>query len=132
MGPYFLHGYSSYAPYAAYNAFPYNYAPYNFGPYSYAPYNYSPYSAAYPYNVATAVVSSVEVAAAPAPLVAAPASTTVYHAAAPVASVAPVAVAAPVVRAPAVETVAKKVTYTHLGAHPITPTTVVQPESRLI
>jgi len=139
--PYFLHGYSSYAPYAAYNAFPYNYAPYNYGPYSYAPYNYSPYSAAYPYNVAPAAVSSVEVAAAPvqavevaapAPLVAAPASTTVYHAAAPVASVAPVAVAAPVVRAPAVETVAKKVTYTHLGAHPITPTTVVQTESRLI
>merc|ERR1711862_1011277 len=96
---------------------------------------------AYPYNVATAVVSSVEVAAAPvqavevaapAPLVAPPASTTVYHAAAPVASVAPVAVAAPVVRAPAVETVAKKVTYTHVGAHPITPSTVVQTESRLI
>jgi hypothetical protein len=42
-------------------------------------------------------------------------------------------VPAPVVHAaPAVHTTAKQVTYTHLGAHPIAPTTVVQTESRLV
>merc|ERR1712173_571174 len=41
--------------------------------------------------------------------------------------------AAPLVHhvAPVVETVSKPVTYTHLGAHPIQPTTVIQTESKL-
>merc|ERR1712013_917174 len=42
--------------------------------------------------------------------------------------------AAPLVHhvAPVVETVSKPVTYTHLGAHPIQPTTVIQTESNLV
>merc|ERR1712174_127668 len=61
-----------------------------------------------------------------------------HYAAAPVVPAAPVVEAAPVVKAapvveaaplvhhvaPGVETVSKPVTYTHLGAHPIQPTTV--------
>merc|ERR1712060_760251 len=50
------------------------------------------------------------------------------HAAPVVAAPAPVVAA----RVPVVENVAKEVTYTHLGAHPIAPTTVVQTESRLV
>jgi hypothetical protein len=38
-------------------------------------------------------------------------------------------VAAPV---PVVKTVSKPVTYTHLGAHPIQPTTVLETESHLV
>jgi hypothetical protein len=87
-----------------YYANPY-YAPH---PYTYSPYAYNPYYAnpyyANPYYAALAP----------------------YYAAAPV--VAP----APVVAAPAVATVAKQVTYTHLGAHPIIPTTVVETEHRLV
>merc|ERR1711863_210855 len=59
----------------------------------------------------------------------------VAHAAPPVHHAAPlVHHAAPLVHhvAPVVETVSKPVTYTHLGAHPIQPTTVIQTESKLV
>merc|ERR1711962_546280 len=120
-----------------YNAFPYAYGAL---PYNYPAFN--PYYAAH----TTVVAAEAPVVAAEAPVVATAAP--VYHAAAPyvaapyVAAAAPyVAHAAPVVAAPApvvaarvpvVENVAKEVTYTHLGAHPIAPTTVVQTESRLV
>merc|ERR1719346_494579 len=45
--------------------------------------------------------------------------------AAPIVEAAPVVAApAPVVAAPLVKTVTKPVTYTHIGAHPVNPTTV--------
>merc|ERR1712127_133784 len=92
--------------YNAYNALPYS-APYTLPyAYNYAPYNYAPYVAA-----PAPVVYNYAPVAAPAPVV--------YN-------------AAPVVAAPVVETTHKQVTYTHLGAHPITPTTVLQSESRLV
>merc|ERR1712128_330152 len=59
----------------------------------------------------------------------------VHHAAPLVHHAAPVFHhAAPLVHhaAPVVETVSKPVTYTHLGAHPIHPTTVIETESRLV
>lgn len=86
--------------------------PYAYGAYPYAAhypyYNYAPYAAYAPYYASYAP----------------------YYAAALAAPVAPVVhpVAAPAV----VETVSKPVTYTHLGAHPIAPTTVIQTEHRLV
>merc|ERR1712012_411040 len=98
-GGYYPYAAAAYAPYSAYNPF-YNY----FGAYAGYPYTYGlgPYS---------------------------------YHAAAPVAPVAapvvkavePAVVAAPVA-APLVKTITKPVTYTHIGAHPVNPTTVLQTE----
>jgi len=124
--------------YNAYNALPYS-APYTLPyAYNYAPYNYAPYVAA-PAPVVEAAPAPV-VEAAPTPVVEAvpallsgpPVRPPVYNYA-PVAAPAPVVYnAAPVVAAPVVETTHKQVTYTHLGAHPITPTTVLQSESRLV
>merc|ERR1719443_1807331 len=98
------YGYNTYAasPYA-YNPF-YNY----FGAYSgyYNPYNYNAY-AAYPYAAPVAAPAPV-VAAAPAPVVA--------------------AAPAPLVAAP-VKQVTRPVTYTHIGAHPVAPTTVLETET---
>jgi len=134
--------------YNAYNAYPFNY---NLFPYSYNP---LAYLNNYEYNVAPAISAPYVAAPAvttthiPAPVAVAPAVATT-HVAAPVAAVhhavasthvsAPVvaahhAFAAPIVaaRVPQVHTVAKEVTYTHLGAHPITPTTVLQTESKLV
>merc|ERR1711876_155142 len=106
------------------------YGQYYNNPYTYNSYN--PYTfGAYPYAYPTAapVVKAAEV---PAPVVKA----------APVALPAPVAalpapyVAAPIVRAPIVEPVvvekAKKVTYTHLGAHPlVNPATILEKTGEL-
>merc|ERR1719343_1837026 len=106
---------------------------YNYGlPYTYAP---APLVEAAPIVKAAPVVEAAPVAV-PAPVVkpAPLAYNTVpvpifHHAAAPLLhATAPIAHAA----APIVETVSKPVTYTHLGAHPIQPTTVVQTESRLV
>ena len=51
--------------------------------------------------------------------------------AAPVAAPAPVVKAAPtpLVAAPVVKSVTKPVTYTHIGAHPVAPTTVLETET---
>ena len=51
--------------------------------------------------------------------------------AAPVAAPAPVvkAAPAPLVAAPVVKSVTKPVTYTHIGAHPVAPTTVLETET---
>ena len=75
----------------------------------------------------------VEVKAAPAPLVAAPAYAP-YVAAPYVAAPAPVVYNTPVVAAPApiVKQISKPVTYTHLGAHPIQPTTVLETETHVV
>jgi hypothetical protein len=107
--PYLLYGnyYGNYYghPYAAYPyaaAYPY----YNYAPYA----AYAPYYASYAPHYAAALTAPVA-----APLVA-PAAPVVHT------------VAAPAV----VETVSKPVTYTHLGAHPIAPTTVIQTEHRLV
>merc|ERR1711963_748369 len=145
---YYNYGYNPYYNY--YNGF-YNYANNPYGPYvapvvktveveapepvevMAAP---APVIAAAPYYynvapVAAPVAAPVEVKAAPAPVIA----SAPYYAAAPVA--APVvyntpAVVAPAPVAPIVEQVSKPVTYTHLGAHPIQPTTVLETESRLV
>merc|ERR1719464_511206 len=97
----YYYGHYGYNAYAA--GLPYAYNPfYNyFGAYSgyFNPYNYNAY-AAY----------------APAPYVAAPA---------PVVEAAP----APLVAAPVVKSVTKPVTYTHIGAHPVAPTTVLETET---
>lgn len=71
----------------------------------YAAYNYAPYAAA-----PAPVVEAAPLAAAPV----VPAAPAVYHA------------------APVVETVSKPVTYTHLGAHPIAPTTVIETKSHVV
>ena len=119
----YYNGYSGYYPYGFYNGF-YNY------PYS-SYYNY-PYSAYTPYVAAPVAPAVKTVAEAPvvkaAPVVAAPApvATPFVYASAPV--VAPVA---PKVT-PVVEETAKPVTYTHLGAHPIHPTTVLEKTSRVV
>jgi hypothetical protein len=137
------YGYNRY--YNRYNGF-YNY-PYNYyGGYGY-PYAYNPYAApAAP--VAVKPVEPVEVKAAPAPVVAAPAPyvaapyaaapyVAAPYAAAPYvahAAPAPVVYNTPVVAAPApiVKQISKPVTYTHLGAHPIQPTTVLETESHVV
>merc|ERR1712117_83223 len=94
---YGFYGYNAY-PYAPYAA-PYTPYAYNALPYAYNPYGYNYFGAyaGYPY-------------------------------AAPVAAPAPVVEAAPAVAAPApvVKTVTKPVTYTHIGAHPAQPTTVLE------
>lgn len=119
----YYNGYSGYYPYGFYNGF-YNY------PYS-SYYNY-PYSAYTPYvaaPVAPAVKTVVEapvVKAAPVVAAPAPVATPFVYASAPV--VAPVV---PKVT-PVVEETAKPVTYTHLGAHPIHPTTVLEKTSRVV
>merc|ERR1712038_1127088 len=130
------YGYNPYYNY--YNGF-YNY-PYNYyGGYGY-PYAYNPYVApAAPVAVKAAEPVEVEEKAAPAPVVA-PYVAAPYVAAPYVAAPAPapvvyntpvVAAPAPVVAAPApvVKQVSKPVTYTHLGAHPIQPTTVLETET---
>merc|ERR1712170_47202 len=110
---YGFYGYNAYpyAPYAApYAPYAYNALPYAYNPYGY---NYFGAYAGYPY-------------AAP---VAAPAPVAPVVEAAPAA--APLVAAAPVVAAPApvVKTVTKPVTYTHIGAHPVQPTTVLETET---
>ena len=113
---YGFYGYNAY-PYASYAA-PYAPYAYNALPYAYNPYGYNYFGAyaGYPYAAPVAapapVAPVVEAAPAAAPLVAA-------------APVAPV-VAAP---APVVKTVTKPVTYTHIGAHPVQPTTVLETET---
>merc|ERR1712037_698981 len=111
---YYNYGYNPY--YNRYNGFYNYYGGYN-GYYNY-PYAYNPYV---PY-VAPAPVEAAEaepeVEAAPVPLVAA----APYYYNTPV-------VAAP---APVVKTVSKPVTYTHLGAHPIQPTTVLETDTHLV
>merc|ERR1719429_145690 len=99
-GGYYPYAAAGYAPYSAYNPF-YNY----FGAYAGYPYTYGlgPYS---------------NHAAAPVAPVAAP----VVKAVEPAVVVAPVA-------APVVKTITKPVTYTHIGAHPVNPTTVLQTET---
>jgi len=121
-------------PYFLYNGF-YGGYPYSAYPYSTAlPYNAYPYAPAYPYNYYNPYnyalpaalpepVEPVEVKAAP--LVAAHVP---YVHTAP----APVVHTVHAAPAPAVHTTTKEVTYTHLGAHPIAPTTVLQTESRLV
>jgi hypothetical protein len=111
--------------YSAYNyASPYGYSAYNpfynyFGAYSGYPYTYGlgPYSAYAGYPYAAPV-------AAPAPLVADPAPV-VKAVAAP----APVAPVVPAPAAPLVKSITKPVTYTHIGAHPVNPTTVLETET---
>merc|ERR1712048_193870 len=119
-GNYYNYGYNPYYNY--YNGF-YNY-PYSnyYGAYRH-PYAYNPYV---PYVAAAPVAAEpaeeaepVEVKAAPVPVVAAP-----YYYNTP-AVVAP----APVAK---VVKVAKPVTYTHLGAHPIQPTTVLEETSQIV
>merc|ERR1719239_1831936 len=123
-----FYGYGAF-PYSGFGYSTYNALPYTL-PYDYAPYNYAPYVAA-PAPVVEAAPAPV-VEAAPALLPGPPVRPPVYNYA-PVAAPAPVVYnAAPVVAAPVVETTHKQVTYTHLGAHPITPTTVLQSESRLV
>merc|ERR1712241_1576820 len=111
-GNYYNYGYNPYYNY--YNGF-YNY------PYSnyYGAYRH-PYVAAAPVAAEPAEEAEpVEVKAAPVPVVAAP-----YYYNTP-AVVAP----APVAK---VVKVAKPVTYTHLGAHPIQPTTVLEETSQIV
>ena len=90
----------------------------------------------YVYNYNPVVYKAPEVKA-PAVTYAAPVTYT-YAQPAPVVAAAPVAApvvkAAPVVvaRAPTVVEEAKPVTYTHLGAHPIQPTTVLEKTSRIV
>merc|ERR1719282_2272009 len=125
---YYNYGYNPYYNY--YNGF-YNYANNYYGRYPYAYNPYVPYVAPVVKAVEVEAPEPVEVKAAPAPVIAA----APYYAAAPV--TAPVvyntpAVVAPAPVAPVVEQVSKPVTYTHLGAHPIQPTTVLETESRLV
>merc|ERR1719266_1159010 len=117
-GNYYNYGYNPYYNY--YNGF-YNYPYSNYygayrHPYAYNP--YVPYVAAAPAEPAEEA-EPVEVKAAPVPVVAAP-----YYYNTP-AVVAP----APVAK---VVKVAKPVTYTHLGAHPIQPTTVLEETSQIV
>merc|ERR1711887_460827 len=124
--------------------FPYSYNPLaylNNYEYNFAPAISAPYVAAAPAVTTTHIPAPVAVAPAVATThVAAPvAALPVHHAVASTHVSAPVVaahhtVAAPIVaaRVPQVHTVAKQVTYTHLGAHPITPTTVLQTESKLV
>jgi hypothetical protein len=119
-----------YNPYAynTHNAFPYGngYAPYNVAP--------APLAVAHAPALVEAVPALIE--AAPAPIV------TLRAAPVPILEAAPVPLPIfrqhllPAVRAlrpvPVVETRAKHVTYTHLGAHPIQPTTVVQHDTRQV
>lgn len=145
--PYFLYNNYNYGYPSAYSAYPYS-----ANPYSAYPYSAYPYAAAYPYanylnhyNYALAapapvvpepVVEAVEpvVAAAPLAYHALPAPYVHHAAPAPVVHHAAPLVhhAAPAVVAPAVATTTKQVTYTHLGAHPIAPTTVVQTQTHLL
>merc|ERR1712200_211330 len=121
-------------PYLLYNSF-YGGYPYSAYPYSAAlPYNAYPYAPAYPYNfynpynyaLPAALPEPVEpVEVEDAPLVAAPVP---YVHTVP----APVVHTVHAAPAPAVHTTTKEGTYTHLGAHPIAPTTVLQTESRLV
>merc|ERR1711997_982807 len=116
---YYNYGYNPY--YNRYNGFYNYYGGYN-GYYNY-PYAYNPYV---PYVAPAAPVEAAEpdeVEAAPVPLVAA----APYYNAAPYYYNTPVAAPVPVVK-----TVSKPVTYTHLGAHPIQPTTVLETESHLV
>merc|ERR1712223_741857 len=119
-GNYYNYGYNPYYNY--YNGF-YNYPYSNYygayrHPYAYNP--YVPYVAAAPAAAEPAEEAEpVEVKAAPVPVVAAP----YYYN--PPAVVAP----APVAK---VVKVAKPVTYTHLGAHPIQPTTVLEETSQIV
>merc|ERR1711981_1026952 len=113
-GNYYNYGYNPYYNY--YNGF-YNYYSNYYGayrhPYAYNP--YVPYVAAAPATPVEESAEPVEVKAAPVPVVAAP----YYYNVAP-------APAAKVVK------VAKPVTYTHLGAHPIQPTTVLEETSQIV
>merc|ERR1712173_536984 len=103
---------------------------YNYGlPYGY---NYGLHYAAAPLVAPAPVVEAAPVVKAAPVVEAAPVvynTAPIFHHAAPL-----VHHAAPLVHhvAPVVETVSKPVTYTHLGAHPIQPTTVIQTESKLV
>jgi len=117
---YGFYGYNAYpyAPYAApYAPYAYNALPYAYNPYGY---NYFGAYAGYPYAAPVAAPAPVAPVVEAAPAVAAPV-------AAPLVA----APAAPVVAAPApvVKTVTKPVTYTHIGAHPVQPTTVLETET---
>merc|ERR1719343_1809815 len=114
---------------------------YNYGlPYTYAPapvVKAAPVVEAAPVVKAAPVVEAAPVAdnTVPVPIFHHAAAPLLHGAAPVVQAAAPVVhAAAPLVHAatPVVETVSKPVTYTHLGAHPIQPTTVVQTESRLV
>merc|ERR1711902_269112 len=104
---------------------------YNYGlPYGY--YHGLHYAAAPVVPAAPVVEAAPVVKAAPLVYNTAP----IFHHAAPLVHHAAPLVhhTAPLVHhvAPVVETVSKPVTYTHLGAHPIQPTTVIQTESKLV
>jgi len=113
---FFYNGYYnpySYSPfYNAYNAF--------YNPYYYNPY-YNPYTI--PATAPAAVVPAVK----PVEVKAVPATPIVHHVA-PV----PVVARAPIVE-PIVEETVKPVTYTHLGAHPLTnPATILEKTSQVV
>merc|ERR1711994_1123108 len=110
--------------YNSYYGNPYFNAFYNYGYNAYNPYTFGAYPYAYP---TAAPVTSLELEA---PVVKA------ADLPAPVAALPAPYVAAPVVRAPIVEPVvvekAKKVTYTHLGAHPlVNPATILEKTGEL-
>merc|ERR1711971_1277420 len=79
---------------------------------AYTPYNagyYHPYSLPFGYNYFNNYLPYTAPVAAPAPVVK--------------------ATPAPLVAAPVLKTVTKPVTYTHIGAHPVAPTTVLETET---
>ena len=114
-------------PYAAHAALPYA----HYANYAYAAPTYAtvPAPAPAPAVAVAAPEVAVEVAA-PAPVV------TPVVRALPAVAPAPVPVPVPVVRqayrVPVVENISRKVTYTHLGAHPIHPTDVIETDSRVV
>jgi pyruvate dehydrogenase E2 component (dihydrolipoamide acetyltransferase) len=144
LNPYFAGVYASglASPYYAAGALPYTVA--RTAP-AVAYVNQAPVAVAAPAALSPAVTYVKEAIAAPAPVtyvqkapvaVAAPAPVAVA-APAPVTYVqeAPVVVSAPVrpaVQVPVVEERTRPVTYTHLGAHPIQPTTVLETDSRVV
>jgi hypothetical protein len=109
--PYLLYGNYYGYPYASHSYAGYPYA----APHPY--YNYAPYAAYAPYYAPYAPQYASALTAPVAPVAVHPAPVAAFH-----------TVAAPAV----IETVSKPVTYTHLGAHPIAPTTVIQTEHRLV
>lgn len=137
LSPYALNPYLNAYPYGlnAYNNL-YGYAPAH--PYAYAAPALTAAQIAAPAPIAAAPIAAAPIAAAP---IAAPVPTVVKHVVKPAPIVKPVVVkAAPIVHhivKPAVvkPVVAHKtvpVTYTHLGAHPISPTTVLETRSKVI
>jgi len=100
----FYYGFGHHYGYNAYHGLGYNaYAPYTAG------YGYSAYAHPFGYNYFNNYLPYAAPVAAPV---------------APVVKAAP----APLVAAPVVKSVTKPVTYTHIGAHPVAPTTVLETE----